>query len=472
MLDRAKSVVGVFFLALAISACQAGPTLDELAVAAGAEGSAAPSVPGVDAPELARLGPFSVGTSLETFVLPARVSLTISGVADGHLTTAARSLPVRVWYPARAARGAAPVSYPHTLRRPGVADIELLTPGIAFADAAPVDGMRFPLIVVSHGYGGWSASMSYLTENLASKGYVVVAIDHLDRPLNAGTDAQLDFGNVLMDRARDQREIIAALIRKAETGEGGFARLIDPGKIGLIGYSMGGYGALGTAGAAYDPGSPTLKLLPEEGRTALLSDGGPDVSADIKALVAIAPWGGQPPSRMWTPDALKRIGAPVLLIDGDQDDVVDFGQGVRWIFDELSSDRRLLVFEGARHNVGNNPAPPGFDGPFSTWEFFAEPVWRTDRMNAINLHFITAFLDLELKGDARKAGYLNVPTQKASEGVWKASPGQQVGGAPAGDAQPGYWRGFQARWAVGLELHHRGPHVTTPGALALPATPG
>ena len=302
--------------------------------------------------------------------------------------------------------------------------------------------------------------MSYLTENLASKGYVVVAIDHLDRPLNAGTDAQLDFGNVLMDRARDQREVIAALIRKAGAGEDGYARLIDAGKIGLIGYSMGGYGALATAGAGYDPASPTLKLIPEEGRIALLNDGGPDVSADIKALVTMAPWGGQPTSRMWTPEGLKRIRAPVLLIDGDQDDVVDFGRGVRWVFNALSSDRRLLVFQGARHNVGNNPAPPGFDGPFSTLEFFAEPMWRTDRMNAINLHFVTAFLDLELKGDATRAGYLDVPTPKSNDAVWKASAGQQVGGAAAGDAQPGYWRGFQARWAVGLEMDHRVSEAT------------
>ena len=40
---------------------------------------------------------------------------------------------------------------------------------------------------------------------------------------------------------------------------------------------------------------------------------------------------------------------------------------------------------------------------FVTREFFDEPVWRKDRITAINQHFVTAFLDLNLKGDEKPA---------------------------------------------------------------------
>ena len=52
-------------------------------------------------------------------------------------------------------------------------------------------------------------------------------------------------------------------------------------------------------------------------------------------------------------------------------------QGVRKAFeDAVNSDRRLLVYENARHNVGGNPPPPEALGSFAARAFFDEPVWR------------------------------------------------------------------------------------------------
>ncbi len=42
---------------------------------------------------------------------------------------------------------------------------------------------RFPLVIVSHGYDNEAVALSWLTENLASKGYVVAAIRHEDPPI-------------------------------------------------------------------------------------------------------------------------------------------------------------------------------------------------------------------------------------------------------------------------------------------------
>ena len=405
-----------------------------------------PSVPRADAPELARLGPFAVGT--KTSRVPVRAAPTL--IAPGMSVIAPRSVSVRFWYPATSSSRNVPVSYIHTINARGSRPTTLVTPGIAASGAMPRTG-RFPLVLISHGFRGWGEAMSYLGENLASKGYVVAAIDHGDRLNNDPAAISLGFGNVLLHRASDQSGVLRWLLKSSDE----VAKLIDQRHIGLIGYSMGGFGALTTAGAPYDPASPTFKQLPADVR-AKLATTLPDenVASRIGALVTIAPWGGQPSARVWTAASLARIRTPVLMIDGEDDDVVNYRDGVRWIHDALtSSDRWLLTYEAARHNVGNNAALADLPD-FGAMESQAEPVWRGDRLNAINVHFITAFLDLALKNDRSRAEFLNVPTVRASDGVWPEPAGAPGSGALAGSAQLTHWRGFQRRWAIGLRLTH------------------
>jgi hypothetical protein len=88
-------------------------------------------------------------------------------------------------------------------------------------------------------------------------------------------------------------------------------------------------------------------------------------------------------------------------------------------------------------------------------EAFEEPVWRKDRITAINQHFITAFLDLYLKGDESRRGYLHPVPEKSNDGSWPLSQGESVGAKFSGGAN--YWKGFQRRWAVGLEMHCSAP---------------
>ncbi len=409
-------------------------------------GGAAPSIAPVDAPELAHIGPFPIGTKVNLVALRAAPTL----IGPGKWSVAPRAVSVRIWYPAQTASAASPVRYSHTINARGSRPVTLVTPGIATSGACPRAG-RFPLVLMSHGFRGWSEAMSYLGENLASKGYVVAAIDHGDPSQNDPAALALAFGNVLVQRAADQRAVLQSLLKPS----GGVAAMIDPRRIGLIGYSMGGYGALNTAGAAYDPASPTFRQLPTDLHTKLSLERPDDAVADrIGALVTIAPWGGQPAARVWTAASLGRITAPVLMIDGEDDDVVDYRQGVRWIHGALTgSNRWMLTYEAARHNVGNNAASAPLPD-FGAVESQVEPVWRGDRLNAINIHFITAFLDMALKNDRTRAAYLAVPTVRAADSVWEpaSAPGS---GAIAGNSQPVHWRGFQRRWAIGLRLEHQ-----------------
>jgi predicted dienelactone hydrolase len=410
-------------------------TLLLMALAVPAAALASPARPPVDAPELAQLGKHGVGTLVE------RVA-----VAGGD----GRTVSVRLWYPA-VGNGQATI-YSHRLERVGAPAVDVNYPALAVASAAPAKG-RFPLVVMSHGYRGWPELMSFLGENLASKGYVVAAIDHGDRPFTDGPSFARSFGEVIVNRARDQRAVIGFMLGRARGPAPAAWPSVDAARgVGLIGYSMGGFGALATAGAGYDPASSTIKQLPPPYQQAVLS-GDAAVPREVRALILIAPWGAQPANRSWSSSALSKINAPTLMISGDQDDIVDYKQGVRFLFDGLSaSRRRLLVYRDARHNVGGNPLPAS-PANFRLVDALAEPVWRSERINAINQHFITAFLDLEMKGDTSRRAYLDVPTPIASNGVWPSAPGQSFGSQTAGDAQPAYWRGFQRRWAVGIELH-------------------
>ncbi len=419
------------------------------------------SVPPVDAPELAPRGAYGVGVRTLDLVDPGQVD--ILNFADAaHPALYDRPLPVEVWYPATIPPGTeertvyqAPLSVPS-----GAPPRTFELPGKALRDAPPVAGQRFPLVVVSHGFPGYGTFLSYLTENLASKGYVVASIDHTDSVVGAVKG----FQSTLLNRAKDQLFVMNRLRALSAESDGFLSGLLDPDKVAIVGYSMGGYGALATAGAGYSREGSAFRIVPGE-QLAPLTHGDPRFEAidrgPIKAVVAISPWGEQAPHSSWSDEALAEITKPTLFIVGDQDDVSGYEDGVRKLFEkETGADRYMLVYQNARHNIGGNPPPTQSLTGFTEREYYDEPVWRKDRITAINQHFITAFLDLNLKGDEAKRDYLNVATTSSNDGKWPLARGESAGDSfSPGLGKQGfnYWKGFHRRWAVGLELHHLTP---------------
>jgi predicted dienelactone hydrolase len=425
---------------------------------AGPKTQQAYAIPPMDAPSLAALGAYGIGTRSIEIASPGSVMLSSKGVSRGG-----RVIKARIWYPAKVSPRAVRTSFSHILPRPDGKGLSFTIPSLAVEGGVVLAGQRYPLVIVSHGYNGWDTFMTWLTENLATKGYFVVAIDHDDQRAVGGPELAVSFGNVLINRAADQRAVIDYFTTRAAGSQDQLGSVIDAEHIGVVGFSMGGFGALATAGMDYDPASSVFSQLPAEARAAIFAnqENGRAVAARVKAVVTLAPFGGRPDSRVWTGATVANFGKPVLMIDGSEDDIVDVKQGVTWIFDQMASnDRHFLLFQNARHNVGGNPPPPEADGDFSTREYFAEPVWRTERINAINQHFITAFFDLNLKGDQAKSAYLNVAPVVAGDGQWPLKPLENVGGRPASDQEPGFWRGFQRRWALGLEMRSGQPAKT------------
>ncbi len=421
--------------------------------------SRAYSIPTADAPELAALGPYPVGVSSMLLTDPSRPD--ISQALAGKSPIAPREITVHIWYPSNADTKSEPAIYTGKLPfRPGARPSEVPESyefkGIAHREAEIVPGQRFPLVILSHGYGNWATFLSYLAENLASKGYIVVSIDHGDLPYTDLQSFDLSFGDTILNRARDQRFVIDAFSDMTQFGEHKLAAAIDADAIGLLGYSMGGFGALATAGAGYDPKSPSFTQIPASMMKGILEGEqftGPH--PNLKAVVAIAPWGGAPANRAWTQGSLAQIKIPLFVIAGDQDDVSGFDDGIRWAFDNATSaDRYMLVYQNGRHSVGGNPEPPIADDYFDLTDWFNEPVWRRDRVVGINQHFITAFFNLHLKANNSAATYMNVMPERSNDGEWPLRPGGYVGDTYSTGEHDGkaYWKGFQRRFALGLTM--------------------
>jgi predicted dienelactone hydrolase len=430
-----------------------GVVLDAASAAPAADSSGCenpPSVFGVDAPELARLGPFAVG--VRTLLLAERdqPDLLATPAPGGPVPRRDRDLTVDLWYPTAAvptsAWCATQVVYHGSLpSEPPARPADFVVPGIAVRDAAPVGG-GYPLVVVSHGYSNSTAAMTWLTENLASKGYVVAAIRHDDPPI---TDRS-KYPQLLLRRPLDIAFVTRTLQQMLAA-----EHLIDAAKTALVGYSMGGYGVLTAAGAELDPTGPPTKSVPDELLMPYVR-GAPQSGAlvvkSLKAVVAISPAGGGTLAA-WGFNGLTGVEVPLLLIAGNKDQTVDYTTGARAMFDGAThSLRYLLTFKEAGHALGLNAAPPAMRSRLWDQDWFEDPVWRKERISAINVHFITAFLDRYVKDDASREAFLNVRTPDSDAGVWPAERSLSYGAYSPSDSTITVWKGFQRNHAMGLQL--------------------
>ncbi len=390
-----------------------------------------------DAPALAAFGGYAVGVRTLEFVNPGQPDIA-AATADA-VPTADRAITVEVWYPA--ADDTLPGTTYSTVLRDGLTATTLT--GRAARDAAPFPGETFPFVILSHGYPGNRFLLSHLGENLASKGYVVASIDHPD-----STYSDLGaFGSTLVNRPLDQRFVLDSFAAL----DSDIGAIADTDRTGVVGYSMGGYGALifGGAGvaeaateAAYAPPQDLLdrNVAGTESHAAL-------VDPRVKAVVAFGPWGRN--TGFWDAEGMAALDKPLLLLAGGVDDVSVYG-AIRMIFEEATgTTRHLLTFLNANHNAGA-PIPAPAESwqrvetlDFVPFEHYADPVWDSVRMNNIGQHFVTAFLDLHLKQDEAKAGFLDLIPNGAEGVIALDAEGKTTEGHS-------YWTGFPARTAFGL----------------------
>ena len=105
----------------------------------------------------------------------------------------------------------------------------------SYRDAPVADWNVYPVVIYSHGFGGYRDVAIFLTTHLASHGFVVASPEHLHRNLPAQA-----FGTAEFSPEKDQADI-ANTLAALDAAFGGIA---DTARVGVIGHSAGARTAL------------------------------------------------------------------------------------------------------------------------------------------------------------------------------------------------------------------------------------
>ena len=157
--------------------------------------------------------------------LIAQAGVGFSGISI-HDPVNGGTMPGYVFYPSAQADGVTRIG-PYELH--------------ATRGASPIEGTK-PLVVISHGHGGSDLGHHDLAVYLASHGFIVATLEH---PKDNFHDASGDgHPRVMIGRPIQVSAVITYLLRDSR-----WKALINPQRIGVAGFSNGGYTSLLLVGA-------------------------------------------------------------------------------------------------------------------------------------------------------------------------------------------------------------------------------
>ncbi|NJO32899.1 MAG: prolyl oligopeptidase family serine peptidase [Rhodospirillales bacterium] len=158
-----------------------------------------------------------------------------SGIAYGTAPAPLRrdGIEFHIWYPA------SPGGKTVTVGGNGVFH------GTPAGRGAPPAGGAYPVILMSHGAGGNAGQFGWMASALAAQGYVVVLPNH---PGSTSGNASAPEALRIWERPQDISAVLDAL-----EADAGLYPYMDLSRVGVLGFSAGGYTALALAGARVDP---------------------------------------------------------------------------------------------------------------------------------------------------------------------------------------------------------------------------
>lgn len=266
--------------------------------------------------------PYKVGFTVRKFVPPEPYD---------WRDDAKHVLATTIWYPTVSEAQEKPQQF-------GPPGRPFFATGRAASDAALAASPRkFPLIVLSHGFGATAANMAWLGTALAAHGYIAAAVNH---PGNNAIDGVTVPGATLWWlRARDLSAVIDGMLDDPT-----FGPRIDPHRIGAAGHSAGGYTVIAIAGGVTSRAhfratcaspdadkqcAPPAEFPDLAAKVGTLARSDPayraageaahsDRDPRVRAVFAMAPG----LAVAFLPDSLAHIGIPVAIVAGAADDVV------------------------------------------------------------------------------------------------------------------------------------------------------
>lgn len=233
-----------------------------------------------------------------------------------------------------------------TQERAGVSRIGPLE--IAAVRDAVAQAGRHPLVVLSHGSGGSLLSHHDTAIFLARNGYLVAAIEHpgdnYRDPSGVGSD------RVLVGRSMQLTALLDFLL-----AEPPFSTAIDATRIGVAGFSAGGYTALAMVGA--QPKFARIKAYCARYASSVLCSGGGRIGISSPPLSAHADprirgaFVMSPVAAFFDRESLSSIVVPVAIHAADHDSLLPIDGNARWLRDNVPTLVGYSEIAGADHFV-------------------------------------------------------------------------------------------------------------------------
>lgn len=183
----------------------------------------------------------------------------------------------------------------------------------------------YPLIVYSHGFTSTRDGGAYLAEQLASLGYVVVAVNY---PLTNYAAPGGPTPRDVVNQPGDVSFLIDTLVAHGESTDHRLAGMVDETRVGVTGISLGG---MTTALVTYHP----VKRDPR-----------------IGAALSIAG-----PTAVFTDTFFANSKAPFLMLAGDIDAMVPHYSNAAPVIDKIPGSQ-VVTIKGGSHTGFAGPAAP------------------------------------------------------------------------------------------------------------------
>ncbi len=243
------------------------------------------------------------------------------------------ALEVGIWYPSNAAAVSQPLGLFHQ----------------TVAAGGAVAGRALPLIVMSHGTGGSFEGHYDTALALAEAGFVVAAVTHTGDNYRD----QSQFARV-ENRPRHIKILIDYMLQSWRHHD-----VVAPKRIGMFGFSAGGFTTLVAIGATPDlSGTGTYCAAhPDEWACREIAERHVDLAAErqtpqtwvhdprIAAAVVAAPAIGY----SFSPQGLADVKVPVQLWRGDSDEVLPHPRHAQNVYDGLAVKPDYHIVPNAGH---------------------------------------------------------------------------------------------------------------------------
>ena len=288
-----------------------------LAVGVAACGSSSTTSSAAEPVDFSKPGPYSVG--ITTFDMGDRIAYVFYPADQGRLGEGTKVTSY-----------SSGDAFPAALRAAIPKELIQEVPINATKDAPVATDGPFPILIHSHGFGGYPQFASQHLIQIASWGFVAAAPDHIERDLAANS-----LGKVVRSEqdVEDLRNVLKRL--EKENASGIFKGALNLDQVAAEGHSAGG----GAAGKfAYDP---AVKTFIGQAPVAPLKLAAGASGTDILAAYATNP----PPAK------------PTMIIAGEVDATIPLA-GVKQEFDWLAPPKRLAVLAKAGHNAFTDICAP------------------------------------------------------------------------------------------------------------------